>query len=150
MVVLAVCAWLLPPSALGITIWSVARSRAISSAMKNAVATGVAAASMVFVFFAITGISLHGPWAETPKLGWLWRVPMFATFAAAFAWCSGWACATLYLALRQAIRGHWRQPGCPTPMQTALAFITLLGLAVFYIELAADAAAALTDRRLAG
>ena len=147
MLLVAVLAWIVPPTTLGLTVWSVARSPRVGGAMKNAIATGVAAASMVLVFFYLMGIYHHGPWAQEPKIGWAWRVPMFACLAAAFAWCSGWAAATLYLALRQSLRGMWGKPGCPSGMQTAIAFILLLGLVVFYVELARDAAAALTARR---
>jgi len=128
MVVVALLAWIVPPTTLGLTVWQVARSSRVGSAMKNAIATGVAAASMVLVFFYLVGTHRHGPWSDEPKLGSSWRVPVFACLAAGFAWCAGWATATLYLAVRQAARGRWRQPGCPNAMQTALALVTLLGL----------------------
>lgn len=149
MFLVAVIAWIVPPTTLGFTVWSVARSSRVGGAMKNAVATGVAAAFMVLVFFYLMGIHHHGPWADDPKTGWAWKVPSFACLAAAFAWCSGWSAATLYLAGRQGARGMWGLPGCPSGMQTALAFILLLGLVVFYVELAADAAALLTRRAAA-
>jgi hypothetical protein len=148
MLLIAVLAWVLPPATLGLLVWLVARSTRIGAAMKNATATGGAAAIMVLVFFDLMGIHRHGPWSEAPKVGWAWRVPMFASLTATFAWCSGWSAATLYLALRQSLRGLWGRPGCPSPMQTALAFLLLLGLVVFYVELAWDAARVLTDKRL--
>lgn len=149
MFMVALIAWIIPPTTLSLTVWTVARSPRIGGAMKNAIATGIAAAFMVLVFFLVIGTYRHGPWAEIPKVGWAWRVPSFACLAAAFAWCSGWSAATLYLGLRQTLRGMWGRPGCPSPMQTALAFLLLLALVVFYVELARDAAAALTDRSLA-
>ncbi len=148
MVMIALLAWILPPAILGLAVWLVARSPWIGVAMKNAAATGIAAAFMVLVFFDLMGVHRHGPWAETTKVGWMWRVPMFASLTAAFAWCSGWSAATLYLALRQTLRGLWGRPGCPSSMQTALAFLVLLGLVVFYVELAWDAARVLTDKNL--
>lgn len=138
MPVLAVLAWLAPPAVLGVITWRSLASPRVPMPGKNACATGTAAAGMVLVFFWIHGVAAKGPLDGDAVSGWAWRIPCFAALAAGFAWASGWACASLYLALREYLRGRARQAGCPSPLHTALAFAVLLALVVFYLELARD------------
>ena len=135
MVVLAtVLLWLLLPGLVALGMVLLVRTWRLRAPMRNAWATGLAAATVVLTAFYIIGMIRLGPMSASPRAGWAWRVPVFTAIAATYASCAGWACATMYLGLRQYLRSAWGNPRCPSGMQMALAWLVLLALVVAYGE----------------
>ena len=64
------------------------------------------------------------------------KLRFFSLMTSLYAWCGAWSLTTLWLGMRQALRGKWQQPGCPRPMQLTMAWIVLLALVIFYVEFA--------------
>ncbi len=126
--------WLALPASAPLGVWWSVRTRRLPVAMKNAAASGFAAAGTVTAAFLVIGATYIGPLADRPAPGWAWRIPAFTAAVAIFACAAGWAATTLYLGLRQYARGLWGRIGCPTAWQIVTAWLVLLALAVFYGE----------------
>lgn len=114
-----------------LTRWCVL-SPALRPASRNAIATGIAAASMVHVFFILIGAAGSGPWASQALEGWWWRTAVFATVTGLFAWVAGWACAVIWLALREAMARRKHGPRAPSEWALCAAVLALLALALAY------------------
>ncbi|MFW5859200.1 MAG: hypothetical protein ACOCYP_04185 [Planctomycetota bacterium] len=126
--------WLALPALPPLGVWWSVRHRRLPVAMKNAIASGFAAAGVVIAAFLVIGATHIGPLADQPAPGWAWRIPAFTTAVAVFACAAGWSATTLYLGARQYARGLWGRIGCPTAWQVVGAWLVLLSLAVIYGE----------------
>jgi len=122
--------WLLPLCVIPVAIHRSLIARRLGFVHRNALLTGLAAASIAMVVLHAAG--LQKLWQKYQSLNGLlidWRLPSISAIATIYACAGGWSLCILFLRLRSDLQRVPQDPRCPSWPATGIAAATIVLLA---------------------